>query len=49
MSARWTFPSIFREFRAGAGNEAAIFHGHVTDVNSAEWIACTTQPSTVLF
>ena len=51
MSARWTFPSIFREFRAGTSNEseAAIFHGHVTDVNSAERIASTTQPSIVLF
>lgn len=50
MSARWTFPSIFREFRAGTGNEseAAIFHGHVTDVNSAERIASTTQPCFVL-
>ena len=39
MSARWTFPSIFREFRAGTGNEseAAIFHGHVTDVNSGQF------------
>ena len=51
MSARWTFPSIFREFRALTGNEseAAIFHGHVTDANSAERIASTTQPSIVLF
>ena len=51
MSARWTFPGIFREFRAGTGNEseAAIFDGHVTDVNSEERIASTTQPSIVLF
>lgn len=27
----------------------SVFHGHVTDVNSGERTACTTQPSIVLF